>query len=265
MEPVRDLVLLANSFLRHRLDVPRGLRAPGFRCHCRDDATGERSASQSVFFCCCSLVSPVSPALSGCELLLHSRIEVALGGGHFPWPCGFFTRRRRWRRRGPVFLPRSSTFHCFLPRLVLTKIMICATVNRLARAGGFAGKACFAWSSARGGDSLLLPLASWYISRASPERSCARPGAAFQLINQDGAAVWLPLISKGKSGSPISFSRPARSVPDHQQPDERVAEAARENGRASGLVQRRSGKGYAGSPCAATPRVCTRRQVAWIF
>ena len=96
------------------------LRA-GFRMISSDDASGERSASQSVFFCILLLVIAGLPAFLGIATSLYVPIELLLGGLFIAIAMRFLKTRKPADAR-LLFLTSIVYLPLLLGALVLTKV-----------------------------------------------------------------------------------------------------------------------------------------------
>jgi protoheme IX farnesyltransferase len=93
----------------------------GFRMISSDDASGERSASQSVFFCILLLVLAGLPAFVGIVSYMYQGIELVLGGLF----VGVAMRFLRLRTRGAarlLFIASIAYLPLLLGALVFTKL-----------------------------------------------------------------------------------------------------------------------------------------------
>src|SRR6184192_1035058 len=92
----------------------------GFRMISSDDRSGERSASQSVFFCILLLVIAGLPAFLGIVTLLYLAIELALGGLFIAVAMRFLKKRTAGAAR-LLFITSIVYLPLRLGALVLTK------------------------------------------------------------------------------------------------------------------------------------------------
>jgi len=92
----------------------------GFRMISSDDRSGERSASQSVFFCILLLVIAGLPAFLGIVTLLYLAIELALGGLFIAVAMRFLKKRTAGAAR-LLFITSIVYLPLLLGALVLTK------------------------------------------------------------------------------------------------------------------------------------------------
>src|SRR6266498_5278642 len=92
----------------------------GFRMISNDDSSGERSASQSVFFCILLLVIAGLPAFLGIVTLLYLAIELALGGLFIAVAMRFLKKRTAGAAR-LLFITSIVYLPLLLGALVLTK------------------------------------------------------------------------------------------------------------------------------------------------
>ena len=92
----------------------------GFRMISSDDRSGERSASQSVFFCILLLVIAGLPAFLGIVTLLYLAIELALGGLFIAVAMRFLKMRTAGAAR-LLFITSILYLPLLLGALVLTK------------------------------------------------------------------------------------------------------------------------------------------------
>jgi protoheme IX farnesyltransferase len=95
------------------------LRA-GFQMISTDDRTGERSASQSVFFCILLLIIGALPAFLDVVKMVYVPIEIALGG-MFVAVAMRFLRLRNFAAARLLFLASIVYLPLLLATLVLTK------------------------------------------------------------------------------------------------------------------------------------------------
>ena len=95
------------------------LRA-GFQMISTDDRTGERSASQSVFFCILLLIIAALPAFLDVVKMVYVPIEIALGG-MFVAVAMRFLRLRNFAAARLLFLASIVYLPLLLATLVLTK------------------------------------------------------------------------------------------------------------------------------------------------
>lgn len=93
----------------------------GFRMISTDDSTGERSASQSVFFCILLLILAGLPAFLGIANYLYLAIEVVLGG-FFIGVAMRFLRLRTPSAARMLFMASIAYLPLLLVALVLTKL-----------------------------------------------------------------------------------------------------------------------------------------------
>jgi heme o synthase len=93
----------------------------GFRMISTDDSTGERSASQSVFFCILLLILAGLPAFLGIANYLYLAIEVVLGG-FFIGVAMRFLRLRTPSAARRLFIASIAYLPLLLAALVLTKL-----------------------------------------------------------------------------------------------------------------------------------------------
>src|SRR5262249_45006624 len=93
----------------------------GFRMISTDDPTGERSASQSVFFCILLLVLAGLPAFIGIVSYLYQPIELVLGGLFVAVAMRFLRLRTPGAAR-LLFFASFGYLMLFLTALVLTKL-----------------------------------------------------------------------------------------------------------------------------------------------
>jgi len=94
----------------------------GFQMISSDDRTGERSASQSVFFCILLVVIAGLPTFIGLNSQAYLVAEIILSGAFVAVrPCDFFGKGHR-RARGSYSSLRSFICHCCSGALALTKI-----------------------------------------------------------------------------------------------------------------------------------------------
>ena len=100
-----------------REDYARG----GFRMISSEDSTGERSASQSVFFCILLLVLAGLPAFFGIVSYVYQAIELLLGG-LFVAVAMRFLRLRTQSAARLLFVASIAYLPLLLAALVLTKL-----------------------------------------------------------------------------------------------------------------------------------------------
>jgi protoheme IX farnesyltransferase len=93
----------------------------GFQMVASDDATGERSASQSVFFCILLLVLAGLPGFVGVVNFIYIPVELALGGVFVAVAMRFLRTRTRSDAR-LLFITSITYLPLLLLALVLTKI-----------------------------------------------------------------------------------------------------------------------------------------------
>jgi heme o synthase len=93
----------------------------GFRMISSDDATGERSASQSVFFCILLLILAGLPAFIGVVGYLYQAVELLLGG-LFVAVAMHFLRLRTTGAARLLFIASIAYLPLLLAALVLTKL-----------------------------------------------------------------------------------------------------------------------------------------------
>jgi protoheme IX farnesyltransferase len=93
----------------------------GFRMISSDDPTGERSASQSVFFCILLLVLAGLPAFVGVASYIYEPIELALGGLFIVVAMRFLRLRTQSAAR-LLFIASIAYLPLLLAALVLTKL-----------------------------------------------------------------------------------------------------------------------------------------------
>ena len=93
----------------------------GFRMISSDDATGERSASQSVFFCILLLVLAGLPAFVGVVGYMYQGIELVLGG-LFVAVAMRFLRLRTTGAARVLFIASIVYLPLLLAALILTKL-----------------------------------------------------------------------------------------------------------------------------------------------
>ena len=93
----------------------------GFRMISSDDATGERSASQSVFFCILLLVLAGLPAFVGVVGYMYQAIELVLGG-LFVAVAMRFLRLRTTGAARVLFIASIVYLPLLLAALILTKL-----------------------------------------------------------------------------------------------------------------------------------------------
>jgi protoheme IX farnesyltransferase len=93
----------------------------GFRMISSDDSSGERSASQSVFFCVLLLVLAGLPAFVGVVSYVYQPIELVLGG-LFVAVAMRFLRLRTLRAARLLFFASITYLPLLLTALVLTKL-----------------------------------------------------------------------------------------------------------------------------------------------
>jgi protoheme IX farnesyltransferase len=92
----------------------------GFRMISSDDRSGERSASQSVFFCILLLVIAGLPAFLALTTAVYLPIELALSGA-FVAVAMRFLRTRRTADARLLFIASIAYLPLLLAALVLTK------------------------------------------------------------------------------------------------------------------------------------------------
>ena len=92
----------------------------GFRMISRDDRSGERSASQSVFFCILLLVIAGLPAFLGITTLVYLAAELVLGGLFVAVAMRFLRMRTAGAARS-LFIASIAYLPLLLAALVLTK------------------------------------------------------------------------------------------------------------------------------------------------
>ena len=85
-----------------------------------DDRTGERSASQSVFFCILLLVIAGLPAFLGIVTMFYLPVELALGGFFIAMAMRFLRERTAASAR-MLFITSIIYLPLLLGALVLTK------------------------------------------------------------------------------------------------------------------------------------------------
>lgn len=93
----------------------------GFRMISSDDPTGERSASQSVFFCILLLVLAGLPAFVGLASYVYEAVELVLGGLFIVIAMRFLRLRTQSAARS-LFLASIAYLPLLLAALVLTKL-----------------------------------------------------------------------------------------------------------------------------------------------
>jgi protoheme IX farnesyltransferase len=93
----------------------------GFQMIASDDPTGERSASQSVFFCILLLVLAGLPGFVGIVNFMYVPVELALGGAFIVVAMRFLRTRKRADAR-LLFFTSIIYLPLLLAALVLTKI-----------------------------------------------------------------------------------------------------------------------------------------------
>jgi len=93
----------------------------GFQMIASDDATGERSASQSVFFCILLLVLAGIPGFIGVVNVFYVPVEIALGGVFVAVAMRFLRTRTRADAR-LLFITSIVYLPLLLTALVLTKL-----------------------------------------------------------------------------------------------------------------------------------------------
>jgi protoheme IX farnesyltransferase len=93
----------------------------GFRMISSDDPSGERSASQSVFFCILLLVLAGLPAFVGITTYVYQPIELMLGG-LFVAVAMRFLRLRTQSAARLLFIASIAYLPLLLAALVLTKL-----------------------------------------------------------------------------------------------------------------------------------------------
>jgi protoheme IX farnesyltransferase len=93
----------------------------GFRMISSDDATGERSASQSVFFCILLLVLAGLPAFVGIVSYVYQAIELLLGGLFLAVAMRFLRLRTPGAAR-VLFIASIAYLPLLLAALILTKL-----------------------------------------------------------------------------------------------------------------------------------------------
>ena len=93
----------------------------GFRMISSDDSSGERSASQSVFFCILLLVLGGLPAFVGIASYVYQPIELVLGG-LFVAVAMRFLRLRTPSAARLLFFASIAYLPLLLAALVLTKL-----------------------------------------------------------------------------------------------------------------------------------------------
>ena len=93
----------------------------GFRMISTDDSTGERSASQSVFFCILLLVLAGLPAFVGIASYVYQAIELVLGGLFVAVAMRFLRLRTPGAAR-MLFIASIAYLPLLLGALVLTKL-----------------------------------------------------------------------------------------------------------------------------------------------
>jgi len=93
----------------------------GFRMISTDDSTGERSASQSVFFCILLLVLAGLPAFIGIVSYIYQPIELVLGGLFVAVAMRFLRLRTPGAAR-LLFIASIAYLPLLLAALVLTKL-----------------------------------------------------------------------------------------------------------------------------------------------
>ena len=93
----------------------------GFRMISSDDPTGERSASQSVFFCILLLVLAGLPAFVGVASYVYEAIELVLGGLFIAVAMRFLRLRTHSAAR-LLFIASIAYLPVLLTALVLTKL-----------------------------------------------------------------------------------------------------------------------------------------------
>jgi heme O synthase-like polyprenyltransferase len=92
----------------------------GFRMISNDDPTGERSASQSVFFCILLLVLAGLPAFIGIASYVYEAIALVLGGLFIAAAMRFLRLRTQSAAR-LLFIESIANLPLLLTALVLTK------------------------------------------------------------------------------------------------------------------------------------------------
>jgi heme o synthase len=93
----------------------------GFRMISGDDPTGERSASQSVFFCILLLVLAGLPAFVGIASYVYEAVELVLGGLFIAVAMRFLRLRTQSAAR-LLFIASIAYLPLLLAALVLTKL-----------------------------------------------------------------------------------------------------------------------------------------------
>jgi protoheme IX farnesyltransferase len=92
----------------------------GFRMISSDDRTGERSASQSVFFCILLLIIAGLPAFLGIVNFVYVAVELLLGGLFIAVAMRFLRMRTPSSAR-LLFIASIAYLPLLLAALVLTK------------------------------------------------------------------------------------------------------------------------------------------------
>jgi len=93
----------------------------GFQMIASDDPTGERSASQSVFFCILLLILAGIPGFIGVVNFLYVPVEIALGGIFVAVAMRFLRTRTRADAR-LLFITSIIYLPLLLTALVFTKL-----------------------------------------------------------------------------------------------------------------------------------------------
>src|SRR5438094_4845565 len=117
--------ILSASQLRHVLAIAwmhrEDYSRAGFRMISSDDSSGERSASQSVFFCILLLILAGLPAFVGVASYVYQPIELLLGG-LFVAVAMRFLRLRTPSAARVLFFASIAYLPLLLAALVLTKL-----------------------------------------------------------------------------------------------------------------------------------------------
>ncbi len=238
----------------------------GFQMISSDDATGARSASQSVFFCMILFVVAGLPAFIRMATVFYLLAELLLGGIFIAVAMRFLKTRAHVGRAATVY----HIDYLFAASSRRTRIdpkheRDTATLDRQSARAGTLWKATLIAIP-------ILTLVLFYCLRqlevnALRQRTVSAYGSVpeFHADQSGREKFWLGGFARQNLDCGFHLHNLSRTVSDDQQPDERIAKAAGENRRASGFVHRRSGKGHAGRSCAPTPKSLQAEPGRWDF